>query len=502
MKTDSNIFILMNDFSEKLIGVQVSAIQRSKIFYEFITKNIEIVTTKFNKNIIQFSQLHMRRYALHDNINSKNLYVDILGMKDWNSGKTDIGKMFNHYYSEKISDFHEKYYDPQNNLKMYIVYSNKNETSEINYINHFNNKKKAKRDHFLSNSLILSQYLTHDGKIKREEYFDNNGISRIIKEYEDNKISIIYLNNKYGIIEKTFPNESELIAWWLVNFVIKKNSIFIVDGGPHHIIPLKLINNIKVISVLHSNHIRSGEDPLTGNFNSSERKNLLATPNSVNACVILTDEQKQDIENRLDSHCLLYTIPHPNLNLTPNKNLDSRDYDKLIIISRLEKEKNITEAIDIMQLVISKHPRKKLYIYGDGSEKDMLRNLISEKKLDDSIFLMGYTSDISKELNDATLFLMTSLYESFGLSISESLSHGVPVLSYDFKYGPGTLIKNDENGFLIENRNINLAANTIIQYYNDLERIRIMIDNAYESVNWLSGENISKLWVNLFKKIQ
>ena len=40
--------------------------------------------------------------------------------------------------------------------------------------------------------------------------------------------------------------------------------------------------------------------------------------------------------------------------------------------------------------------------------------------------------------------------EGFSLSLLESLSHGVPVISYDIKYGPAEMINNGENGYLIQ----------------------------------------------------
>src|SRR5690606_33244222 len=155
MKVENDILILMNDFSEKLIGVQVSAIQRAKMLYEFVTPNIEILTTKFNKKFLEYSYYHMHRYGLNNEIKARNLYFDILAIKDSNfKGSVTIKSCYYHY-SEKVSSLHEKYYDNRNNLKMYVVYSNNkyDEAQRINYINYFNNKKKFRRDHFIDNGL-------------------------------------------------------------------------------------------------------------------------------------------------------------------------------------------------------------------------------------------------------------------------------------------------------------------------------------------------------------
>ena len=40
--------------------------------------------------------------------------------------------------------------------------------------------------------------------------------------------------------------------------------------------------------------------------------------------------------------------------------------------------------------------------------------------------------------------------EGFSLALLECESHGVPSISYDIQYGPGELIQDGKNGYLIE----------------------------------------------------
>ncbi|SPL72132.1 glycosyltransferase [Acinetobacter stercoris] len=505
MKKNNQIFIVINDFPEKLIGVQISAIQRSKLLYQNVTEDVCIITTKFNRFFLKYSRSHLRRFGIDSEIKVKNMYFDLLKITDVEDSYSSYIDSKDYAYSVKVSQTHERYYGENNNCKMYVVYSNHNElfrSKRIDYINYFHEKRKVKRDIFLPNGkLILSQYLGEDNAIEKEEYFDVDGKVKLIKNFYKKNLVNIFLNDSNGLLAEVFLSENDLITWWLDHYIVNDKAIFLIDGGPHHIYPIKKLAQAKVVSILHSNHIQFGQDAISGSFNSSERKKILENPESVDACVILTDEQMNDIEKRLPIHCPLYAIPHPVLIKPEKLGLDSRDLDRIIIISRLEKEKNIYEAINIMELIIKQLPDKKLYIYGDGSEKDKLKKYVDEKKLSSHIFFMGYTTDISKQLNKSVLFFMTSLYESFALSISESLSHGVPVLSYDFKYGPKALIKNDFNGFLIENHNTQLAAETAIEFLKDRNKIQKTIDNAYKSVEWLEPENISKKWQKLFEDI-
>lgn len=504
---NKHLIILINDFSEKLLGVQISAIQRASLLSSYGRANVTILTTKFNRYFWRNSKKHLEIHAKNINLEVTNLYFDILGITEEGirKNKSLYIKSKDYDHSHRITSTHERYYDKNGNCKMYVVYLACKEALEvrnIDYINYFYKKKKIKKDLFLCNgSLILSQYLNDEYRVIKEEYFDECGVPRIVKNYDNGKIIEIYLNSSAGQLLEVFSSEDELITWWLENRFVKAPTIFMIDGGPHHIVPIKKIETAKIISILHSNHIKLGEAVLSGKFNSAERERLLRDPNSVQACVILTNEQQKDIESRFTTHCPLFTIPHALTKIPEKMDFQYRDLDRIIIISRLEKEKNIFEAIDIFEKVVECFANKKLYIYGDGSDKAELENYVIQKNLTENIFFMGHTTDVTKELNRSVLFLMTSLYEAFSLTILESLSHGVPVLSYDFKYGPKSMIKNGVNGFLIPNLDRDLAVKMIIEFFQSEDKMRTMSNSAYKSINKFKPERIVKKWNNLFKVI-
>ena len=52
-------------------------------------------------------------------------------------------------------------------------------------------------------------------------------------------------------------------------------------------------------------------------------------------------------------------------------------------------------------------------------------------------------------MREHDVFVFPSLFEGFGLVITESMSQGTPVITTDRTAGPD-LIKNDENGWLLK----------------------------------------------------
>ena len=57
--------------------------------------------------------------------------------------------------------------------------------------------------------------------------------------------------------------------------------------------------------------------------------------------------------------------------------------------------------------------------------------------------------------------------EGFSLALLECESHGVPSISYDIQYGPGELIQDGKNGYLVEKK-----INTC--YF---EKVKLLLNN-------------------------
>jgi glycosyltransferase involved in cell wall biosynthesis len=138
----------------------------------------------------------------------------------------------------------------------------------------------------------------------------------------------------------------------------------------------------------------------------------------------------------------------------------------LVCVARLVPSKAIDILISAFQLVVSNNSNVYLKIIGDGGEMDNLKKFAKDLNLSDSICFMGELSreQVKNELENSNLFILSSLYETFGVSIIEAFSCGLPVISTRCG-GPEELI-NDTNGILVDIKNSTQLAVEINRVVN------------------------------------
>ena len=103
----------------------------------------------------------------------------------------------------------------------------------------------------------------------------------------------------------------------------------------------------------------------------------------------------------------------------------------ILMASRLTREKNIGLAIEALREVIKSHPKTGLVIVGSGPEERKLKLMTNDYGLMTNVVFEQWTDNLSSYYKTADLFLLTSFYEGYGLTLVEALSAGAPVISTD-----------------------------------------------------------------------
>lgn len=141
-------------------------------------------------------------------------------------------------------------------------------------------------------------------------------------------------------------------------------------------------------------------------------------------------------------------LPNP-LPFYPNS--QSSLQNKLALnVGRFTSDKRHELLINLWAKSKAKDFGWKLKIIGKGENNEKINSLVKHLHLEDSIIISTVTPHIEKEYLNASLFLLTSKNEGFGLVLAEAMACGVPCLAFNCPSGPKDIITNMVNGFLIE----------------------------------------------------
>ncbi len=128
------------------------------------------------------------------------------------------------------------------------------------------------------------------------------------------------------------------------------------------------------------------------------------------------------------------------------------DYNFIILMaSRLTCEKNIGLAFEAMAEFKKNNSRALLLIVGDGPEKENLKFKVSEFKLNNNVIFESWTDDLISYYKTADVFLLTSDYEGYGMSLVEAAFAGCKIISSDV--GIASEILEPENIFRVNDKN-------------------------------------------------
>ncbi len=214
--------------------------------------------------------------------------------------------------------------------------------------------------------------------------------------------------------------------------------------------------------------------------------------------VVLTKNAQIEWKKTHNNVCI---INNPSPFATINYKIDDKEYKRAIAIGRLEDQKGFDLLIESWKKVYDIHPNWKLDIFGEGSKKDVLQNMISENCLDQVITLKGITRNVQQELLTSDFYVMSSRYEGLPMVLLESIANGLPIVSFDCPTGPAEIVENNDCGVLALNGNINDLSEKIIYMIESIDIRKEMSAVAIEKSKKYAIELIMKQWVDLFAEL-
>ncbi len=122
----------------------------------------------------------------------------------------------------------------------------------------------------------------------------------------------------------------------------------------------------------------------------------------------------------------------------------------IVFVGKLVAWKNVDRLLHITSLVARKVDSVKCLVVGDGPCMNPLRETVARLKLEDRVVFTGYAGpeQVFSYLKLADVFVLLEQNVSFGLSLVEANSCGLPVLAFEGG-GPTDIIEDGKNGYLL-----------------------------------------------------
>ena len=310
-------------------------------------------------------------------------------------------------------------------------------------------------------------------KLLKKDYIVNNQIIKMFKDF--------YFGTKMMTKDrKTILEE----------YLKKSNSDIIISTKEMYNKLLGNLDNENIIKIgWEHNHHNNNNKYINKIVNSSKKLDYLILVSNE-----LAEFYKEKLKNK---KCQVYHISNV-LDYLPSQK-STLEQKKLISIGRLSKEKGYLDLLKIIKKIDNKEWH--LDIVGDGNDYVKLDNYIKENELENQVELHGFKSkkEINKLLNSSSIYLMTSLSESFGIVLIEAMSHGIPCIAYSSAKGATEIITNDKNGYLIQNRNEEEYIEKLIYLMNNKEKRQELGIEGFNSIKKYTKEKISKEWFKLIE---
>lgn len=505
------MLFLMNSIDLIRGGLTRASLKQASFFAE-LGFDTQMLTFNYNPRYPLIRKKLIEMNKVHKNVVIRNMYEELEGyneplLLDSPIKKASLKELTQGLPYDKRKD-HNAYRVYDNGL--YIKYIALHGDGSLNFIDYFNeNRYRTKREEYdlLGNIKKIAYMDLPLNKPRQIVYYNKKG-NAFFTQWNNPKsenVQRILLFNKDGSISKTYVNDNvtHKVDWLtsVINNVENDKSVIVSDTRSTDETLINF-NHPKAAKVwrLHSNHLNS---PYQLDSDVAPKvKQAYNNIDTFDAAIFLTEHQKSDVVSRIGNRENIHVIPHfheePKSSLKSLLKRSTRDPKLAVVISRLSSLKRINHIIKAFEIVVKEVPDARLEIWGTGDQDSVLKQLITDLNLENNVFLKGYTHTPDEIYQKGIFSVLTSKSEGFALSVLESMYNKTPVISYNVRYGPSDMIVNNDNGYLVENENIDELASKMVYLFENSNVAKEMGEGAKKYIEKHFNKKVYKeKWLNV-----
>ncbi len=309
------------------------------------------------------------------------------------------------------------------------------------------------------------------------------------------------INGRVHFIEWQTLNKRVLYTYFMkrrkLKLLVERKKIdIVIFVGMASLFSMAIYPNekIKIINCDHSGLINHKED----------KKEVITKWIEARRCdkfVVLNESIRKEYIDYLkaDSNKILI-IPNWIDNISTDVSYCSESR-KIVTIGRLSEEKGYDLLVQVASIIYEKHPDWRWDVYGDGPYRLTMEKLIKEKHLEQFVILKGAVKNAADKLPGYAMFVLTSYRESFSMALLEAKARKLPTISFDINSGPGFLIRNGIDGYLIPPYEVDEMAQKIENLINNVELRISMSRNATGNLEKYRKDTVLSQWQWLINNV-
>ena len=332
-------------------------------------------------------------------------------------------------------------------------------------------------------------------------YLDSN---KNEEEFIADYCKILHTNDIDVVISQEAQKESLLL---LANTPICVKRISVVHINPYAIIgnerrikrairSRRLVTNLAKYLVMFFPHIarqyyRFKENKFYRRILGVSDKLVFLSPSFVE----LLKENIPDISSRK-----LAAIGNPNT-FVPKHEVGTKE-NLIICVARLsEVPKNVRDFILVWQQLYKDNPKWKAIIVGDGPDRGMLESFAKKKGVRNLSFV-GRVENVGNYYQRAKFVCMTSIYEGWGMVLTEGMSYGCVPCVYGSYGAAFDIVDDGVNGIISTPFRPKEMADRIQTLINDESRLAQMSSSSIEKVKDFNADKVADKWDALFGSLE
>lgn len=173
---------------------------------------------------------------------------------------------------------------------------------------------------------------------------------------------------------------------------------------------------------------------------------------------------------------------------------------RFVTCGRVEREKGYDDLLLAFSAFQKKNEEWELLIIGGGSMEKRLQTIVEEEKLQGKVQITGYTHEVQENLLKGSVFMMTSRWEGFPMTVTEALEMGLPVIAYDIP-AMEPLVTDGIEGRIVPAFQREKLTEAMLEMAENFSERKRMSCNAIRKAEELEPEKIVKQWLRLMEEV-